>query len=76
MSEKKRGLGRGLGALIPTAPSKDDVRPAPSPVDVLIPDRNAAERDAASRDAATRDAAGADSAPAEAEPAVGRRCQR
>jgi ParB family chromosome partitioning protein len=43
MSEKKRGLGRGLGALIPTAPSKDDVRPAPSPVDVLIPDRAAAE---------------------------------
>jgi ParB family transcriptional regulator, chromosome partitioning protein len=44
MSEKKRGLGRGLGALIPTAPSKDDVRQAtaPSPVDVLIPDRNAA----------------------------------
>jgi ParB family chromosome partitioning protein len=43
MSEKKRGLGRGLGALIPTAPSKDDVRPvsAPSPVDLLIPDRNA-----------------------------------
>ena len=25
VSEKKRGLGRGLGALIPTAPSKDDV---------------------------------------------------
>jgi ParB family chromosome partitioning protein len=45
MSEKKRGLGRGLGALIPTAPSKDDVRPAPSPVDVLIPDRNAPDRD-------------------------------
>jgi ParB family chromosome partitioning protein len=42
MSEKKRGLGRGLGALIPTAPSKDDVRPesVPSPVDLLIPDRN------------------------------------
>jgi ParB family chromosome partitioning protein len=45
MSEKKRGLGRGLGALIPTAPSKDDVRPAPSPVDVLIPDRNAPDQD-------------------------------
>jgi ParB family chromosome partitioning protein len=43
MSEKKRGLGRGLGALIPAAPSADDVRPAPSgpsPVDVLIPDRS------------------------------------
>jgi ParB family transcriptional regulator, chromosome partitioning protein len=62
MSEKKRGLGRGLGALIPTAPSKDDVRPAPSPVDVLIPDRNAAERDAANRDAANHDAANHDAA--------------
>ncbi|MGZ4608782.1 MAG: ParB/RepB/Spo0J family partition protein [Actinomycetes bacterium] len=40
MSEKKRGLGRGLGALIPTAPVKDAPAPAPSgpsPVDVLIP---------------------------------------
>jgi ParB family chromosome partitioning protein len=52
MSEKKRGLGRGLGALIPTAPSKDDVRPGPSPVDVLIPDRTAAERGAAEAAAA------------------------
>jgi ParB family transcriptional regulator, chromosome partitioning protein len=45
MSEKKRGLGRGLGALIPTAPNKDDVRAAsgPSPVDVLIPDRTAGD---------------------------------
>jgi ParB family transcriptional regulator, chromosome partitioning protein len=49
MSEKKRGLGRGLGALIPTAPSKDDVRPAPSPVDVLIPDRSAAGLSAAGK---------------------------
>lgn len=42
MSEKKRGLGRGLGALIPAAPSKDapPAGPAgPSPVDVLIPAR-------------------------------------
>src|SRR3954470_17241653 len=48
MSEKKRGLGRGLGALIPTAPTKDDVRApsAPSPVDVLIPDRSAEPADA------------------------------
>jgi ParB family chromosome partitioning protein len=52
MSEKKRGLGRGLGALIPTAPSKDDVRPGPSPVDVLIPDRTASERGAAEAAAA------------------------
>jgi ParB family chromosome partitioning protein len=61
MTEKKRGLGRGLGALIPTAPSKDDVRPAPSPVDVLIPDRGtAADREAAgSADRAPAPVAGA-----------------
>jgi ParB family chromosome partitioning protein len=61
MSEKKRGLGRGLGALIPTAPGKDDVRPAPSPVDVLIPDRDtAADREAAgSADRAPAPVAGA-----------------
>jgi ParB family chromosome partitioning protein len=44
VSEKKRGLGRGLGALIPAAPGKDAAAPAssgPSPVDVLIPGRNA-----------------------------------
>ncbi len=42
MSDRKRGLGRGLGALIPAAPRTDDEPPAPaapSPVDVLIPAR-------------------------------------
>jgi len=45
MSNRKRGLGRGLGALIPTAPAKPGepgVAPSPSgpsPVDVLIPER-------------------------------------
>lgn len=34
MSEKKRGLGRGLGALIPTAPESE------RPVDVFFPDRS------------------------------------
>lgn len=34
MAEKKRGLGRGLGALIPTAPEGD------RPVDVFFPDQN------------------------------------
>lgn len=34
MSEKRRGLGRGLGALIPTAPEHD------RPVDVFFPDRS------------------------------------
>lgn len=40
MSDKRRGLGRGLGALIPTAPGKGEA-PAtgPSPVDLLIPER-------------------------------------
>lgn len=40
MTERRRGLGRGLGALIPTGPGRDDGAPAgPSPVDVLIPQR-------------------------------------
>lgn len=34
MSEKRRGLGRGLGALIPTSPEQD------RPVDVFFPDRS------------------------------------
>ena len=42
MSDKRRGLGRGLGALIPTAPGKGDAPTVtgPSPVDVLIPGRS------------------------------------
>jgi len=44
VSDRRRGLGRGLGALIPTAPGADK-GPAssggPSPVDVLIPGRDA-----------------------------------
>jgi ParB family transcriptional regulator, chromosome partitioning protein len=42
VSDRKRGLGRGLGALIPTAPSRDGSAAGlsvPSPVDVLIPAR-------------------------------------
>jgi ParB family transcriptional regulator, chromosome partitioning protein len=42
VSDKRRGLGRGLGALIPTAPGKGDATQTvagPSPVDVLIPGR-------------------------------------
>ncbi|MDP9393393.1 MAG: ParB/RepB/Spo0J family partition protein [Actinomycetota bacterium] len=41
MSDRRRGLGRGLGALIPTGPSTEDRRAwpasAPSPVDVFFP---------------------------------------
>jgi len=33
MAERKRGLGRGIGALIPTSPTED------RPVDVFFPDR-------------------------------------
>ena len=41
MSKQKRGLGRGLGALIPTAPKPGEpgAPSGPSPVDVLIPER-------------------------------------
>jgi ParB family transcriptional regulator, chromosome partitioning protein len=42
VSDKRRGLGRGLGALIPTAPGKGGATQTvagPSPVDVLIPGR-------------------------------------
>lgn len=39
MSEKRRGLGRGLGALIPTSPEQD------RPVDVFFPDRSSAQSD-------------------------------
>jgi len=40
VTDKRRGLGRGLGALIPTAPGKGEASPSgPSPVDVLIPAR-------------------------------------
>jgi ParB family chromosome partitioning protein len=42
VTERRRGLGRGLGALIPAAPTKSETAPSgPSPVDVLIPDRDA-----------------------------------
>jgi ParB family transcriptional regulator, chromosome partitioning protein len=53
MSEKRRGLGRGLGALIPTG--LDGQRPSgerPSgdrPVDVFFPDRQQEARDDAAR---------------------------
>ncbi|WP_435298903.1 ParB/RepB/Spo0J family partition protein [Timonella sp. A28] len=40
MAEKKRGLGKGLGALIPTAPEVD------RPVDVFFPDQNQGEKTA------------------------------
>ena len=41
MTDRRRGLGRGLGALIPTAPTRPESGNGPSPVDVLIPGRSA-----------------------------------
>jgi ParB family chromosome partitioning protein len=38
MSEKRRGLGRGLGALIPPAPSPAQDA-SDRPVDVFFPER-------------------------------------
>ena len=58
MSEKRRALGRGLGALIPTAP----VTPCASrPVDVFFPDQRPAPRRRSSpgRDGPRRRTAGA-----------------
>jgi len=53
VSEKRRGLGRGLGALIPTGA---DVRTGDGsrPVDVFFPDRSAERAAAAAADAAAR----------------------
>ena len=53
MSNRKRGLGRGLGALIPTAPPKPgepSTPSSPSPVDVLIPERPTQPGDAGTGD--------------------------
>jgi ParB family transcriptional regulator, chromosome partitioning protein len=40
VSEKRRGLGRGLGSLIPTAPPSGGTRPGERPVDVFFGDRD------------------------------------
>src|SRR4051812_18190614 len=47
MSEKRRGLGRGLGALIPPAPSPAQDA-SDRPVDVFFPERKDGEEDAPS----------------------------
>jgi ParB family chromosome partitioning protein len=71
MSDRRRGLGRGLGALIPAAPGKAETAPTgPSPVDVLIPARDAAVGDGAAPPATqpsstTRPTDGAGPAPVE-----------
>lgn len=40
MSEKRRGLGRGLGSLIPTAPPSGGTKTGERPVDVFFGDRD------------------------------------
>ena len=42
MSEKRRGLGRGLGSLIPTAPPGGGTKTGERPVDVFFGDRDEA----------------------------------
>ena len=64
MSEKRRGLGRGLGALIPTGTD------AQRPVDVFFPDVNGARRAAALSDSASSEGDGAEAASAKAARAV------
>jgi ParB family transcriptional regulator, chromosome partitioning protein len=68
VSEKRRGLGRGLGALIPTA----DIRPDGSarPVDVFFPDRSG-EREDASPSTDGPDAADTTSAAADSDVSAG-----
>lgn len=69
MSEKRRGLGRGLGALIPTA----DIRPDGSarPVDVFFPDRSGERKDATSPAPAAGDVPETAPAPTEADVPAG-----
>lgn len=67
MSEKRRGLGRGLGALIPTG--LDGQRPSGErPVDVFFPD---AKRDNSAAATTVADEGTSSSAPAAGEPTDG-----
>ncbi len=71
MSDRRRGLGRGLGALIPTAPGKADETPGgPSPVDVLIPARPKVVTTDAPAQAGTADGGAATDRPGSGEPAL------
>ena len=65
MSDRRRGLGRGLGALIPAAPGKAETGPAgPSPVDLLIPGKDApVDGPAATGSPAADDATGSTGGP-------------
>ncbi|ASN22269.1 ParB/RepB/Spo0J family partition protein [Arthrobacter sp. YN] len=72
MSEKRRGLGRGLGALIPSSAAAQGNGAAPSrPVDLFFPEARKSEEaavEAPIQDSAVEDA----SKPSAASPAVGK----
>ncbi|MFI2754985.1 ParB/RepB/Spo0J family partition protein [Cellulomonas sp. P22] len=57
MSEKRRGLGRGLGALIPTGLDGNRSSDTQRPVDVFFPDNVKEARDTAAAAAAAAEAA-------------------
>ena len=54
MSEKRRGLGRGLGALIPPAPTPAQDA-SDRPVDVFFPERKDGEEGPSSAEAKAGD---------------------
>lgn len=71
MSERRRGLGRGLGALIPSGPVRDEPladTPPKRPVDVFFP---SATEDRPSDQGGLRNASAADTRTNEPEPVVG-----
>lgn len=59
MAEKRRGLGRGLGALIPTEAPEDAPSRTSSPVDVYFPEAHH-DRDEPNGSAVSRETASAD----------------
>ena len=63
MTDKRRGLGRGLGALIPAGPGKSEGPGGPSPVDVLIPGRNSQDAGSTGGSAPAQTEAGSGPAP-------------
>lgn len=65
MTDRRRGLGRGLGALIPSAPGTAEAAPSgPSPVDVLIPGRDRADNATGPPPSPAGDGARTDAGPA------------
>jgi ParB family chromosome partitioning protein len=70
MTERRRGLGRGLGALIPAAPGKAESGPTgPSPVDLLIPGKDAPVAGPAGTEGPLGSTEGSATDPADATPA-------